>query len=204
MTRRSCYKSRAPFKMATERPNSRHSTRRSRDPTPKPTRNSSTRTTDIEVSIDGRTVTALIDTGADYSVISGPFAAQLKKVKTAWDGPQIRTAGGHILTPSGRCTARVTFNGHMYPATFLVLQECSRDVILGLDFLTKHRAVIDLRFRSITLSRDEAINSHSALKKQAALRVFQDDVSVPPRSTMLVTVTVGTAENMHGIVEGNM
>lgn len=31
--------------------------------------------------LDGNTATALVDNGADYSVISGPFPAKLKKVK---------------------------------------------------------------------------------------------------------------------------
>lgn len=194
----------SPIKTEAARHNNSQSIRRSRDPNPKPTRNSSPRVTDLQVSIDGHTVTALIDTGADYSVISGSLAAKLKKVKTTWDGPQIRTAGGHILTPSGQCTSRVTFDGHTYLVTFLVLPQCSRDVILGMDFLTQNRAVIDLWSRSITLFSDEAVNSSSPLHNRTALRVLEDDVSIPPRSTALVTVTAATAENVHGIIEGNI
>ncbi|XP_037515543.1 uncharacterized protein LOC119391974 [Rhipicephalus sanguineus] len=196
--------SESPIKTEAARHNNSQSIRRSRDPNPKPTRNSSPRVTGLQVSIDGHTVTALIDTGADYSVISGSLAAKLKKVKTTWDGPQIRTAGGHILTPSGQCTSRVTFDGHTYLMTFLLLPQCSRDVILGMDFLTQNRAVIDLWSRSITLFSDEAVNSSSRLHNRTALRVLEDDASIPPRSTALVTVTAATAENAHGIVEGNI
>lgn len=50
--------------------------------------------------IDGYELNALIDTGADYSVISYELAKKLKKVLTEWNGHQIRTAGGHLVMPS--------------------------------------------------------------------------------------------------------
>lgn len=57
---------------------------------------------ELGLSVYGIAITALIDTGADYSILSGPFAAALKKVTTAWDGPQIRTAGGRGLRCKGK------------------------------------------------------------------------------------------------------
>ena len=89
----------------------------------------------LNVIIDGHDVTALVDTGADYSVLSGRLSRRLRKVMTPWDGPQIQTAGGHLITPVGRCTARVEIPGETCPVKFVVLQDCSRDVILGMDFL---------------------------------------------------------------------
>lgn len=96
------------------------------------------------VQIDGIEITALADTGADHSVISESFATALKKVLTPWTGLQIRTAGGHLISPVGRCTARITIKGFTYIGTFVVLPECSKDLILGMDFLQGNGAVIDL------------------------------------------------------------
>lgn len=62
---------------------------------------------DIPINIDGRGIDALVDTGADYSILSGRMATVLNEVTTPWTGAQIRTAGGHIVTPMGMCTARV-------------------------------------------------------------------------------------------------
>ncbi|KAM7303445.1 retropepsin-like aspartic protease [Ixodes scapularis] len=98
----------------------------------------------LNVVIDGHDASALVDTGADYSVLSGRLSRRLRKVTTPWDGPQIRTAGGHLITPVGRCTARVEIHGETCPVKFVVLQDCSRDVILGMDFLCEYGAVIDL------------------------------------------------------------
>ncbi|KAM7294792.1 hypothetical protein ISCGN_024297 [Ixodes scapularis] len=105
----------------------------------------------LNVVIDGHDASALVDTGADYSVLSGRLSRRLRKVTTPWDGPQIRTAGGHLITPVGRCTARVEIHGETCPVKFVILQDCSRDVILGMDFLCEYGAVIDLGRNRLTL-----------------------------------------------------
>ncbi|KAM7313167.1 hypothetical protein ISCGN_003056 [Ixodes scapularis] len=107
----------------------------------------------LNVVIDGHDASALVDTGADYSVLSGRLSRRLRKVTTPWDGPQIRTAGGHLITPVGRCTARVEIHGETCPVKFVVLQDCSRDVILGMDFLCEYGAVIDLGANQLTLRK---------------------------------------------------
>lgn len=152
----------------------RPSTRASRDTTPRRTRNSRKAASDVQLSIDGLDVVALIDTGADYSVMSGSFASKLKKVTTRWDGPHIRTAGGHLVTPSGMCTSRVTIDGTTYPSEFVILPNCSRDVILGMDFLTDNGAIIDLQTRSITFSSDHSTTPQPNLGHRAAVRIADD------------------------------
>lgn len=149
--------------------------------------------------MDGTDVTALVDTGADYSVMSGPFAATLKKVTTPWTGPQIRTAGGHLITPTGTCTSRVTVQEETYLATFVVLVQCSRDVILGMDFLAENGAVIDLQTKSVTLSTENAI--HSASERPTALHILDDHVTIPPRSSVMTSVAANTLRNFEGVVE---
>lgn len=187
-------------------PPTRHSStgpsRRSRDPTPRPNRNARRRTTDLDVIIDGHSVTALVDTGADYSIISGLFAAKLKKVKTAWEGPDIRTAGGHLITPTGTCTARVTIHSQTYSVNFVVLQQCSRDVILGMDFLDQQGAVIDLRSRSITLSTDNATASDCNVAHNA-LNVTEEQVTIPPLSSVIISVGTKASTNLQGVIEGD-
>lgn len=69
-------------------------TRPSRDPKKRGNCYATPTTADLPVLIDGHVVNALVDTGADYSVLSGELAASLKKVMTTWDVPQVRTEGG--------------------------------------------------------------------------------------------------------------
>lgn len=84
---------------------------------------------DLVICIDGHEVVALIDTGADYSIISQTLADRLKKVKMPWCGLQIRSAGGHLMTPIGKCTARIAIGNADFIGSFVVLAECCKDLI---------------------------------------------------------------------------
>lgn len=183
--------------------------RRSRDRSKRQTAQSVTKrprsrtpSADLQVSIDGHQVIALVDTGADYSVMSENFLAQLRKVKTAWEGSQIRTAGGHLVTPTARCTARVSLHGNEYPVNFVVLQHCSRDVILGMDFLSENGAVIDLQTRSLTLTRRQSTSPETTGHQRAALTILEDEVCIPPRASVLASVKTEDAAG-YAIVETN-
>ena len=157
----------------------------------------------LSVAIDGHDVSALVDTGADYSVLSGKLSRRLRKVTTTWDGPQIRTAGGHLITPVGRCTARVEIHGETCPVKFVVLQNCARDVILGMDFLCEYGAVIDLGANRLTL-RKPALPPQEPKPTSAAVRVIADHVSLPPQSSVLVPVVTDTATCGEVLLEGNV
>lgn len=61
---------------------------------------------DISVLIDCLHVSALIDTGADYSIIRGKLAMFLNKVMVPWNGTHIRPAGRHIVILLGCCKIR--------------------------------------------------------------------------------------------------
>ncbi|XP_077508532.1 uncharacterized protein LOC144119896 [Amblyomma americanum] len=159
---------------------------------------------DIPVLVDTKKVSALVDTGADYSILSGRLATTLKKVTTPWKGPDIRTAGGHVVAPLGMCTARVTVRGCTFVATFLVLRECSRDVILGIDFLREHGAIIDLPNRLVTFSTKLATAEPAHQGSQSALRVAEDNVTVPPRASILARVTCDEPHRGLRVVEPNV
>lgn len=157
----------------------------------------------LDIIIDGRDVTALVDTGADYSVLSGKLCRNLKKVTTQWDGPDMRTAGGHTVAPIGRCTARVEINGEVRPVKFLVLENCSRDVILGIDFLTEYGAVIDLGTNRLTL-RTPAPTQEIPSLTAAPVRVVADHVKLPPRSSVFLSVQTDMATSGEALIEGSL
>lgn len=96
----------------------------------------------LEVEVDGMPVRALVDTGATISVISAKLCSRLHKVLTPALS-HVKVADGGTPTISGMCTARVTIAGRTVPVLFAVLQNCPYDVILGLDFLSDHSALID-------------------------------------------------------------
>ncbi|KAM7313892.1 uncharacterized protein ISCGN_003679 [Ixodes scapularis] len=157
----------------------------------------------LNVVIDGHDASALVDTGADYSVLSGRLSRRLRKVTTPWDGPQIRTAGGHLITPVGRCTARVEIHGETCPVKFVVLQDCSRDVILGMDFLCEYGAVIDLGANRLTL-RKPVSPPEEPKATSSAVRVLASHVNLPPRSSVFVPVGITEAFCGEVLLEGSL
>lgn len=158
---------------------------------------------DIPVCIDGHNVSALVDTGADFSILSGKLAATLRKVMTPWCSTQIRTAGGHVITPIGQCTARIQIRTSTFVVSCVVLRECSRDLILGVDFLREYGAIIDLRQRTVSFSTEKAAASPTDGQRTCALRVSAECVSVPPRSSVFVSVVCDGLRDGPIIAEGN-
>lgn len=54
-------------------------------------------TADLSVFLDGQKVTALVDTGADFSIISQDLAIRLNKVKTPWTARPSNKDGRSVI-----------------------------------------------------------------------------------------------------------
>lgn len=106
----------------------------------------------ITVSIGCHPVTALVDTEAEYLVMSAASVTKLRKVLTTWDGPQLIIAGAHLMSLISRCTARLEICASAFVASFLVLPNRCQPVILGVDFLQEYGAVIYLRDLFVTFA----------------------------------------------------
>ncbi|UYV63976.1 hypothetical protein LAZ67_2006231, partial [Cordylochernes scorpioides] len=115
--------------------------RRYRSPSPYPGRNGQ-HSSPIRGS-KGNITSALVDSGASYSVVSERFRLKLKKIMFAETDVSLRVANGKIIKPKGRCSLKLDLNGLQENFEFIVLEDCSHDVILGWDFLKLSRAVID-------------------------------------------------------------
>ncbi|UYV76764.1 hypothetical protein LAZ67_14001975 [Cordylochernes scorpioides] len=97
----------------------------------------------INIKIEGNITSALVNSGASYSVVSERFRLKLKKIMFAETDVSLRVANGKIIKPKGRCSLKLDLNGLQENFEFIVLEDCSHDVILGWDFLKLSRAVID-------------------------------------------------------------
>lgn len=49
------------------------------------------------------------------------------------------------MTPCAICMARITVRDRGYPATFIVLQQYQRYVILVMEFMSHQCAIVDLK-----------------------------------------------------------
>ncbi|UYV79989.1 K02A2.6-like [Cordylochernes scorpioides] len=119
----------------------------------------------ISVNIQGRNVQALVDSGADYSVISEAFRRSIKAPVFKENGPLLRAADKK-------------------PIVTLVAAECSHDVILGWDFFKATDAIIDCGENKLYLSEAEKSYEWKDLKLCAAM-----DCVIPPKSFGKIVVT---------------
>ncbi|UYV72815.1 K02A2.6-like [Cordylochernes scorpioides] len=132
------------------------------------------------VSINGRHVEALIDTGASYSVVSSNFRKSMKAIMFESPNITLRVANNRFVAPLGKCRLRVEINGLQRIFEFLVLPNCSHDAILGWDFLESSKAVIDCGHSEISFS--ETLNEDQSA---AQLHLASDDI-IPPKCTKRV------------------
>lgn len=155
--------------------------------------------------MDDCEVTALTDTGADHSVISSNLEQELKKVLTQWRGPHVRTSGGQVISPIGRCTARVGLHSYTYVGEFIVPAECLRDVILRANVLRAKEAVVDVSSSTVMFSTRGAIaRKEPAEVEVRAIRVVDDDVTLARRSNVVAFVGGDVPENYERLTQGNI
>lgn len=82
----------------------------------------------------------------------------------------------------------------------------SRDLILGMDFLQSNGAIINLEKSSVAFSTAKAIANDSGADNNTenALRIVADNVTVPPRSSLLTLVMCDAFDGCEGIAEANI
>ncbi|UYV66396.1 hypothetical protein LAZ67_4001541 [Cordylochernes scorpioides] len=179
----------------------RVSTRRYRSPSPSPRRGSSpgrsaTRRASqsprlvkmtnnyIDIKVEGDTIRALVDSGASYSVISERFRVELKKTMFAETDVVLKVADDKVIKSKGRCTLKLEVNGHPENFEFVVLENCSHDVILGWDFFKATNAVIDCGLGELQL---DDLPDLDAEGRDDGVYAIQDFV-IPGRSSQRISV----------------
>lgn len=110
----------------------------------------------LPLSINNQHCEALIDTGAETSIISKEFAKKcglLDMVDTtnvrAFSGVGSQTSYGKIYL------VNVMIGPYEIPCTFDVLETFGFDVLFGLDLMTTHRCIIDIGKNKIRISGHE-------------------------------------------------
>jgi predicted aspartyl protease len=103
------------------------------------------KTLHLLVEINNYVVEGLVDTGASMSVVAVVVVRELGMMHLVTGSETYKTASGVVTQALGRIDeVPVKVGGVQCAMTFMVVDTDSYDVLLGLDFLIKIRAVVDV------------------------------------------------------------
>jgi hypothetical protein len=95
----------------------------------------------------------LFDSGASHTFISKNFVEKnCISCTESREGFIIHSHGGRIFTKEVVFHIPITLVGREFPSNMIVLKEQDIDVILGMNWLAQHKAIINTDLRTIKLS----------------------------------------------------
>lgn len=98
----------------------------------------------------------LFDTGASHSFISRAFVERNElPIETIGFPIKVSSPGGEIIVNSGCHNLVIEFGKYKFPINLIILNSQGLDVILGMDWMTKHKGVIDRANHSVSLTTPE-------------------------------------------------
>ncbi len=111
------------------------------------------------MEIDRYIIEGLVDTGASMSVIAAAVVREMGMMHLVVGSKSYKTASAVLTQALGRINeVAVSVRGVNYAMTFIVLDTDSYDVLLGLDFLMKIGAVVDVERGLIQIRRGPETN----------------------------------------------
>nr|AAM74297.1 Putative retroelement [Oryza sativa Japonica Group] len=146
--------------------------------------------------------TVLFDSGATHSFLSKSFASKHGMEVVSLGRPLlVNTPGNQVFSTQYCPSVTIEIEEVPFPSSLILLESKDLDVILGMDWLSRHRGVIDCANRKVTLtnSNGETVSffasspkSHGVVLNQVALQeipivqdypdVFPEDLpGMPPK-----------------------
>ena len=151
----------------------------------------------IQIKVSNLHANALVDTGANISVVCSKFLRKITRNPTTSKSEYSFVKGvcntNHLI--KGKTDLEIDVNGLKMPHSFHILENLPHTIILGQDFLETNNAVIDLTsktvsFHNITVaSITMPVDKHSDLQHTALART-ETDISLPPLSESTIPLLV--------------
>ena len=131
------------------------------------------------LNFDNQSARALLDTGADVSIISSNFFRKIAgNGRLSNAKVKLRVASGAFLKILGCCQLNFKIQGKKYHQNFTVVENLSRDCILGRDFMVKNKCVIALGDGFCKLG-DQKVPICELNQVRSIVRLTQD-MEIPP------------------------
>ncbi|UYV76936.1 K02A2.6-like, partial [Cordylochernes scorpioides] len=107
------------------------------------------------------------------------FQRELKTPLFKEPGPILKAANKNLIETLGKCVLNIEVNGLKISFEFVVMVECSHDIILGWDFFKATEAVVDCGRNELHLGETSILES----REEENQRLFaSDDFVIPPKS----------------------
>ena len=109
------------------------------------------------ISVYDHDAYALVDPGATYSFISIPFTERHQIESQHIDGRMVVSVPNGDIMISERIVlgSRLVIQNKDFPADLIVLGIHDFDIVLGMNWLSKHRATLDCHKKEVRLVRPE-------------------------------------------------
>ena len=95
----------------------------------------------------------LFDSGASHTFINRTFVIKHKiPIGATKENFYIQSPRGRLCTKEIVYQVPINLGGHIFPTTMIILKDQDIDIILGMNWIYQHKAVIDALNRSIRVS----------------------------------------------------
>ena len=119
--------------------------------------------------VNSAPATVLFDSGATHSFVTQKFALKSGMTPTPLNNPMVvQTPGAEMRAKIGCKGVGITINGVDFLADLIILKSQGLDVILGMDWLSKHQGLIDCANRTVTMTNDRGVKVKFASNPSSA------------------------------------
>ena len=124
---------------------------------------------------------AIIDSGSEICIINESLVPK-GLAYTPWRRIEIKTANGSTLPILGTLNTTIKVKGTTFKIEFVVARTFPYKVLLGMDFLRKYQAVLDLSERKLKLGNVTVPLKHQSGSTVVAHLRLDRTVNIPPKS----------------------
>ena len=150
----------------------------------------------FKINIANREVFTLFNTGASRSVMSGETFRKLNLDSKNLDTKNLPTvvgANGTSLGAIGKINCEIVIGKKNFRQTFLVCENLTRSLILGVDFAKQHAAGVHwTKHNSFVLTIEEKTVAETKELHNKAAVSLKKRTKLPPRSCAVVDMDINT------------
>ena len=154
----------------------------------------------VQGMLGGQSVSFLVDSGAAVSVVSYDILPPSARASINRTAPLTIGANGIPLDVLGTVNVMVVLETIKVHQDFVVARKLTVECLLGMDFLSRHGAIIDCFKRQLTLAvHDKGKARHEGREGGTALVVnLAQTIKIPARSQLLVRGKMENLDNIKG------